>query len=248
MHSYLNMMQPLASTKLSFWKLTYPLLTTTFSPAQCNQIRAPILARGLPTAGFVWTFPHALVYGPLMYGGADIPNLHTKQTIAHILQLLSISYSTNTTAFLIQVCSEVMRLEAGLAGELLSIPLMFQPLITPSWLKHIWQMLQLSNICLTANMAPIYPPQQGDIELMCLSMQVGFHTADMLILLNSCWIIPKVFWLSDICNGSSNTLNQVIWQSHQPIHPPWQWLPTPSPTAAAWSLWQWVLTESLHLS
>jgi len=120
-----------------FWKLMYPLLTTTFSPAQCNQIMAPILAWGLPTAGFVWTFPCTLVHSPLMYGGADIPNLHTKLTIARILQVLSIPYCSGTMAFLIQACSEVMRLEAGIAGELLSIPLLFQPLIAPSWLKHI---------------------------------------------------------------------------------------------------------------
>jgi len=182
-----------------------------------------------------------------MYRGVDIPNLHTKQ-IAHILQVLSTSYSSNMMAFLIQACAEAMQLEAGLAGNLMSIPLLFQLLITPSWLKHVWQMLQLSNIHLTGNMAPIYPPRQGDIELMHPITQVGICSADMLISLNSCHMFLKAFWLSDICNGSGDTLNQVIWPSHQPIHSFWQWPLTPSPTAVAWSLWQWVLMESLHLS
>jgi len=77
----------------------YPLLTTTFSPSQCNQITSPILTRGLPAASLVCTFPQALVHGPNMYGGADIPNLHTEQTIAQILQVLSTPHFMETVGF-----------------------------------------------------------------------------------------------------------------------------------------------------
>jgi len=39
-------------------KLVYPLLATTFTPKQCKAIMSPILAQGLPSAGYICTFPH----------------------------------------------------------------------------------------------------------------------------------------------------------------------------------------------
>ncbi len=101
-----------------YWKLAYPLLTMTFSAAQCQTIMSLILGHGLPVAGVVRLFPQALAHGPLTYGGPDLPNLHTEQTIAHILQVLSLSTSDDTTVFLLRTCGEYMQLEAGLTGEL----------------------------------------------------------------------------------------------------------------------------------
>jgi len=144
----------------------------------------------------------------------DLPNLHTKQTLAQILQVLSIPYNMDTTAFLIQACSKAMQLEAGIVEELLRIPLLFHVLITLSWLKHVWQMLQECNICLSCNIATILPPQQGDIKLMCLFTQVGFYSADPLILLNLCWMFHKVFWLLDICNEARGMLDPSFWNQH----------------------------------
>jgi len=95
------------------WKLTYPLLATTFSLEQANSIMAPILRQGLPRAGIVRTYPRPLVYGPNRYAGLDIPNLHTEQTILHILQVMSVSNMTNVTAFLLRSCFELMHLELG---------------------------------------------------------------------------------------------------------------------------------------
>jgi len=89
-------------------KLSYPLLTTTFSAIQCQTIMSPILGRGLPAAGVVRSFPQVLAHGPLTYGGLDLPNLHTEQTIAHILQVLSSTTSEDTTAFLLRTCGEYM--------------------------------------------------------------------------------------------------------------------------------------------
>jgi len=69
-------------------KLNYPLVTTTLSPQQCQQITSPLLQQGLPKAGVIRTFPRALAHGPLEYGGLDIPNLFTEQIIAHVSTIL----------------------------------------------------------------------------------------------------------------------------------------------------------------
>jgi len=72
-------------------KLVYPLPATTFTSEQCQTIMSPILAQGLPLAGFVCTFPHALAYGPLKMCGINLPNLFTEQMVAHIHMLLKYS-------------------------------------------------------------------------------------------------------------------------------------------------------------
>jgi len=68
-------------------KLVYPLAATTFTEEECKAIMWPDLNQGLPAAGFVQTFPSAIVHGPLQYH-LNIPNLFTEQITAHIEVLL----------------------------------------------------------------------------------------------------------------------------------------------------------------
>jgi len=42
-------------------KLVYPLVTMTFTQKQCAEIMQPILAQGLPSAGFVRSFSRAII-------------------------------------------------------------------------------------------------------------------------------------------------------------------------------------------
>jgi len=72
-------------------KLAYPLPATTFTQKQCKAIMSPILAQGLPSTGYVRTFPHALAHGPKKFCGVNIPNLHTEQTLSHIHTLIKFS-------------------------------------------------------------------------------------------------------------------------------------------------------------
>jgi len=61
--------------QMIFQKLEYPLVATTFTQQQCMAIMCPILAQGLLAAGFVRSFPRAIVHGPWQWGGLNILNL-----------------------------------------------------------------------------------------------------------------------------------------------------------------------------
>jgi len=96
-------------------KLMYPLPATTFTQEQCQTIMSSILAQGLPLAGFVSTFLHALVHGPLKFCGINIPNLFMEQTLMHIHTLLKFSNQPkDLTGFLLHTMGEIMQLELGL--------------------------------------------------------------------------------------------------------------------------------------
>jgi len=142
-------------------KLGYPLPATTFTQEQCQTIMSPILAQGLPLAGFVWTFPHALVHGPLKFCGISIPNLFMEQTLMHIHTLLKFSNQPqDLTSFLLWAMGEIMQLELGLWGQLFEAPTVLQDCITDLWMKHTWLATCQSGYPLTGR-HPRLPTQQA---------------------------------------------------------------------------------------
>jgi len=91
------------------WKLMYPLTTTTFSCQQCHQIMAPLLQENLAQAGIVWTYPWALVHGPLQYSGLETLHLYTKQILAHACTILQYGIDrSDPTGFLLHMALEAM--------------------------------------------------------------------------------------------------------------------------------------------
>jgi len=148
-------------------KMVYPLPATTFTSEQCRTIMSPILAQGLPSAGFIWTFPQALAHGPLKFCGINIPNLFMEQTLAHIHTLLKFSNKPHDlTGFLLRASGELMRLELGLTGQLFEAPLILQDEITDSWMKSTWIATREANIHMMIDI-PDFPLQrQGDQELV----------------------------------------------------------------------------------
>jgi len=137
-------------------KLNYPLVTTTFSRHQCEQIMSPILQQGLPKARVICTFPRALTRGPLEYGGLEIPHLYMEQIIAHIHTILRYRPDKDDpTGLLLHATGEAMRLELGCGGELLAAPLILAENVTNSWIKHMWMSTWECDITLSTDFVDI---------------------------------------------------------------------------------------------
>jgi len=83
----------------------------------------PILAQGLPAAGFVRSFPRVIAHGPWQWGSLNLPNLYTKQIILHIHTLLKFGgWLDDITGSLIQASWKALQLEAGLSGKIFEYP------------------------------------------------------------------------------------------------------------------------------
>jgi len=165
---------------------------------------APILKCSLPSTGIVCTYPCPLVHGPTCYMGLDIPNLNTEQTILHILQALCVSDKSDIMAFLLRICGKSMQLELGWAGKLLDAPVCLQQVVMSLWLKHVWLMTQSFNIHIHTRIL-LPPPRQGDIEVMRLFLQHGYHNPDALLPLNHCQMYLHAFWLY-LCTGMGDSI------------------------------------------
>ena len=64
--------------------LEYPLPATSLTAQECTHILDPALKAALPAAGINRHFPRAIVHGPQLYGGLQVPHLYQSQGIKHI--------------------------------------------------------------------------------------------------------------------------------------------------------------------
>jgi len=62
----------------------------------------------------------------LCYGGFDIPNLYIEQLLSKLMMLIQHGrIANNTTIVLVWALVEAIKLEAGVCGDLLKIPLVY---------------------------------------------------------------------------------------------------------------------------
>jgi len=75
-------------TSTILWQLHYVLPSTTFTQMQCDSIMAPCFRGGVLAAGYMRSFPWAILQAPYKYFGLGITNLYHEQGIQHLLALL----------------------------------------------------------------------------------------------------------------------------------------------------------------
>jgi len=227
--------------------LEYPLITTTSSRAQCNQIMRPILWKGPPLAGFIKTFPQALVHGPYKWGGINIPHLFTEQLYLHIHTLLKFGNKlTNVTGSLIACLCKSLRLEMGFTGNLFDTLVCMQPCLTGSWLTQTWEDCHMANIHIVASLPDIPRPHVNDIKLMHTFIRSGFCNSE-LCTLNRCRMYLQVFFLSDMCTKTGDWISSKLWTHPTPLPSNFRWPRTVKPSPQEWATWQWAITQSLSL-
>jgi len=128
-----------------YQKIASPLVATTFTAEQCNSITKPLLVAGLAAAGFTGTFPRAVMHWPLQLHGLNFPNLHSKQTLSHVMMLLKYGQDKmDTTEILLWAMCKAMRLKAGCKFS--DVPVILQDVITDSWIKMAWMNNHSSRI------------------------------------------------------------------------------------------------------
>jgi len=226
-------------------KLAYPLAATTFTLRQCDAIMRPILAQGLPSAGYVRSFPRAIVHGPWQWGGLNIQNLHTEQVVSHLHTILKFGGCLdNITGSLLQASWEVLLLKAGLSGELAIFPDTIKEYVTQTWVLETWLDCCKANIDILGVQPLPGSPRLRDIELMRLFINHGYQTME-LAGLNRCRMYIQATYLSDICTASGDTLEQHLWKQPSPIPSQHRWPITPKPTLHEWAHWQRALQQTL---
>jgi len=207
---------------------------------------SPILAQGLPSAGFVRTFPHALAHSPLKYCGINIPNLYTEQTLAHIHMLVKFSNQPHDlTRFLLRAMGESMQLKLVLCGQLFEAPTILQDVITESWMKHMWLATRNADIHIQIDIPDFPLNRHGDKELVRSFLQHGFRQPQ-LGSLHRCRMYLQVLRLSDITTATGDHLLTTNWRDYSPIPSKYKWPAATKPSQLDWHTWDLALATAFQ--
>jgi len=167
-------------------QVEYPLMVTTFSRAECDDILRPALQTVLPALGVNRHFPRDMLYGHADHFGLAIPNLYDSQGFLHLLALLKFGAAPCTTGQLLRQSYESLQIELGLPGEVLTKPFSsWAILCTKSWLTHTWQYASENGWEIVTGLPSLLPKCEKDQFLMELFWIKGY-CAQQLTDLNHC--------------------------------------------------------------
>jgi len=170
-----------------------------------------------------------------------------EQFLSQLIMVLRYGRQTaDTSGVLIQAIMESMKLKMGLLGELFQTPLIFQDLMTDTWIKWLWVDCIHYGIEIFTNIMDFMVPHSSNIELMRLFVENGYQGQELVTLNCGCMAL-RVTWLSDISIGSGRELSKNAWEWQADNASQHQW-PLCAPTGPVdWQLWWVMLQQCLHL-
>jgi hypothetical protein len=194
------------------------------------------------------TFPRAILHAPRQYGGFQIPDLYVEQGIAHIQRLIRYSQSrTHSTGILIRHSCEAFKVAMGCKGFIFSLPMILEPLATPSWVTHTWKFLHEYKISINDDLPDFTPPRENDSLLIPLFVKNGYSGKE-LCYLNQCRLYLQVTWLSELATGDGTKLEVHATKPPYQITC-WRSILYPNqgpPSTDAWKTWTRALSDLCH--
>jgi hypothetical protein len=220
--------------------LEYPLMATSLSKEQCARIMKPIRAAALPAMGINRHLTLAVVHGPQQYQGVGVPDLWTVQGILKLWLAIQHGDAKTITGHQLRASMELHTLEIGLPGHLLQQNYkIYGQLATSSWLKHLWEFCDDSNLQVTSTTPKLQLHRTGDEFLMRQFVAYGYR-AEQLSKLNVCRLYCHAIRLSDITTGDGKRIHPKSWNGlpSDTAGTEYTWPKHGQPTKAAWDLWR----------
>ncbi len=220
--------------------LEYPLMATSLSKAQCDKIMKPIRASALPAIGINRHLTLAVVHGPQKYQGVGIPDLWTVQGILKLWLAIQHGDAQTITGNQLRASMELHTIEIGLPGQLCQQQYQtYGHLATTSWLKHLWEFCDDSNLQMTTTTPKLTLAREDDEFLMRQFSAYGYKN-EQLRQLNLCRLYCHAICLSDITTGDGRRIHPASWQGRptDTAGTAYTWPIHGRPTPSAWTLWR----------
>ncbi len=158
----------------------------------------------LPSLGCVWNFPVALRHGPPAYFGLHLPHVYWEQGGATLSTFLSHFQTAASTGALLLATFEQAQLEVGLGLPFLELDFaLYGPLLTPCWLRSLWEFLSHAGISLHSSDLVSRPRLQrvGDAFLMDLAFADSHWSRHDLLTINRCRLALHCLMVADVTTG-----------------------------------------------
>ena len=225
--------------KTTIWKsLEYPLPATTFSKDQISTITGPLYKAVLPRCGYAASFPRDVLHGPREFQGLGLDNLHDKQYIRHIKDILDYSHKDSTSSELLRLALEATKLEAGIGGPLflckLKVPYFNT---TNSWVAKTWAYCVKHNITFDEKCGNLHLRRVKDKFIMEAGIRYGLDKATLLAV-NRCRLYLQVNLLSEISSGDGKCLSGPSLRGVRVQCNTYVWPTQEYPPPKDWNIWR----------
>jgi len=186
-------------------KISYSLMTTTFTKQEYENILQPAILQLLPAIGINQHFPWLMVYGHGKHFALGIPHLYDTQGFLHLTAILKFTSSVNTTGTFLLHLYEALQVELGLPGKLFHYDFKEWSHIMPCWLSQTWQFASKHQLKITTNIPPLALQCKNDQFLMLKFWQHGYK-GNQLEVLNKCRLWLQATTLADITDGQGREM------------------------------------------
>jgi len=222
--------------------LAIPLIPTgshNAFPSQGDSLTYQFITGLLPSLGCIRNFPITLHHGPSAYFGLHLPHVYWEQGTATILTFLSSFQTSAPTGLLLLVTFEQAQLEVGLGWPFLELDFeTYGPLLTPCWLRSLWEFLSYAGISLcSSDLVPqLHFQHVGNAFLMDLALADTQWSRKDLLTINHCCLALHCLMVANVAMGNGCYL----WAfSFLPLALPSTYLwPREFPSWSDWKIWE----------
>jgi hypothetical protein len=157
----------------------------------------------------------SIIFGPELYGGLSIPNIHTLQGCTKISLFLGHVWLQDKTGKLLQIGLSHLQLSAGFSPFILNLPFhTHSSWLDQSWLISLWEFSSYAKV--TYKVSSVWLPEcqrENDVYLMefLLTQTQNSHT---LSALNRCRLFLQVIQLSGITSANGTHILPEVKHGH----------------------------------
>jgi hypothetical protein len=189
----------------------YALPATCFNQNEWHIIMAPALQATLRKSGMAANFPCTILYTPTRYQGLGLLDPYHHQNALHIINFLEQMTQGSITGNLMMVNCEDISLQLGLGtdiGGFFDIDYgRFGQLIEKTWMKHLWQTMDLNpDIQFITPLKD--PPLLRDNDQYLMQLFGIKHKGKELETLNHMRTSQEMVSLADIVTANGRAITQ----------------------------------------
>ena len=221
--------------------IKYSLATTSFVTKDFQQLHSALLPSLLPRLGFLPTFPHDILFGPVYFGGRGLYDLEAEEGLEKIKALIKHVRTDTTVGRAFMILVRWAQLQAGTSKSILedTKPIDY---IESKWIVTLRAFLRKINAQIKQVDAWVIKTQrENDTHIMEVFARAKHISSATLAKLNYCRMYLAVTTLADIASSDGKKIVSRALRGNSQLCEPKRglikWPVQAVPDDHTWKLW-----------
>jgi hypothetical protein len=196
----------------------YPLVASTCTKDELDRIDRVIASAKCNALGLNEHFPRALLYGPLRYGGMQLPTAHASTIINRINYFLYNTHMSTNIGQKLEISLAFTQLETGLLQPFLTSSYeLYGKFATSTLMKCLWAQTEPFGLYLKPNADSYWLPKlQGSGDIAIMDDVTKFYDKESCIKLNRCRLYLQVITLYDLITYDGSKIHPEYISGQRP--------------------------------